>query len=322
MSATIESSPSVARQTPAAIELLDVIVLAGGPGVERDVSVQSGQAVADALTRLGHQVELRNISPDDLSAIGRQADFVFIALHGEFGEDGQVQSLLEERGLPYAGSRSAASKLAFDKAATKRRLEEAGIPTPKWTVVDKAGLSDSLDGFRLPVMLKPVASGSSVDTSIIRDRESYAREVARLVDQDGSALLESYVQGVELTVGVLGDQTLPVCEIRTEREFYDYQAKYLDDDTQYLFDIDLPKAFLENVSRMSLSAHKALGCSALSRVDWMVDAETMSPYVLEVNTIPGFTSHSLLPKSAARIGIGFDQLCQKIIELSLAAAGD
>ena len=123
--------------------------------------------------------------------------------------------------------------------------------------------------------------------------------------------------GPELTVGILGDEALPVCEIKTEREFYDYDAKYVDNSTEYLFDLDLPRSLVERVQTLSVEAHRALGCSVFSRVDWMVDANTLEPFVLEVNTIPGFTDHSLLPKAASRIGLSFDTLCQRIIDLSI-----
>ena len=139
-----------------------------------------------------------------------------------------------------------------------------------------------------------------------------------VVDRYGEALVEQYIDGNELTVGILGERALPVCEIRTKREFYDYDAKYIDDDTQYLFDLDLPTALLERVQALSIDAHRALGCCVFSRVDWMVDAATLEPFVLEVNTIPGFTSHSLLPKAAARVGMSFEQLCGRIVELSLS----
>jgi D-alanine-D-alanine ligase len=296
---------------------LDITVLAGGPGVERDVSLESGRAVADALVRIGHHVELCDISPGDLAALDRPADFVFIALHGEFGEDGTVQAELDSRGLRYAGSGAKASRLAMNKIDAKRCFEQHGIPTPPYELVDRANLEEVLARFTVPAVVKPVASGSSVDTTIVRTHEELRHESTQLVQKYGEALLERYINGPELTVGILGDQPLPICEIRTKREFYDYQAKYVDDDTQYLLDPDLPAALLKRIQSMSLAVHQALGCRAFSRVDWMVESDTLQPFVLEVNTIPGFTSHSLLPKAAARVGIDFDQLCQRIVELSL-----
>lgn len=299
------------------VTALDVTVLAGGPGAEREVSLQSGAAVADALKRLGHRVELADIGPDDLSALLRPADVVFIALHGEFGEDGALQEELQRRGIAYTGSDSTASRLAMDKVAAKRVFEMRGISTPPYEVVDAQSLEDIASRWSPPVVVKPVDSGSSVDTHIVRSADALHEKVAALVGKLGRALVEKFINGPELTVGVLGDRALPVCEIRTKREFYDYAAKYVDDDTQYLFDLDLPGALLTRAQEISLDAHRALRCRAFSRVDLMVDAATNEPYVLEINTIPGFTSHSLVPKAAARVGIGFDQLCQRIIELSL-----
>jgi D-alanine-D-alanine ligase len=299
------------------VELLDITVLAGGPGVEREVSLSSGRAVCDALRRVGHRVELCDIGPTDLSALDRPADFVFIALHGEFGEDGALQAELDARGLRYSGTGAAASRLAMDKAESKQCFERAGVPTPPYELVTRAGLAGLATRIKLPVVVKPVSSGSSVDTSIARTPKALEEAANAVVAKYGKALVEKYIAGPELTVGVLGDDALPVCEIRTQREFYDYQAKYLDDNTQYLFDLDLPPELLVGVQRFSLAAHRALGCRVFSRVDCMVDAASMEPYFLEVNTIPGFTSHSLLPKAAARIGLTFDRLCQRIVELSM-----
>lgn len=312
-----EALPAKTEQRGHRIDAFDITVLAGGPGAEREVSLDSGRAVYEALRRLGHRVTLSDVGPDDLLALDRPADFVFIALHGEFGEDGTVQAELDARGLRYCGSGAAASRLAMDKLRAKRAFEASGIPTPPYEVVDRATLTGLSSRFSLPAVVKPVASGSSVDTTIVRTRRELDRDATVVIDKHGSALVERYVAGPELTVGILGDLALPVCEIRTRRAFYDYQAKYIDDDTQYLFDLELPAELLERVQTLSLAAHLALGCGVFSRVDWMVDGGTLEPYVLEVNTIPGFTSHSLLPKAAARVGLSFDQLCRRIVELSI-----
>jgi D-alanine-D-alanine ligase len=317
-----EASPGKTGLGERRVDVLNITVLAGGPSAEREVSLNSGKAVLEALLRLGHRATLSDIDPDDLSALDRPADFVFIALHGEFGEDGTVQAELDSRGICYAGSGAAASRVAMDKVAAKHRFLSAGVPTPAFDVVDRANLARFSSRVSLPAVVKPIASGSSVDTVIVRTPDDLMRVASSLVDKYGSALVERYIAGPELTVGVLGDMALPVCEIRTQREFYDYQAKYIDDDTQYLFDLDLPPELLERVQALGLAAHRALGCSVFSRVDWMVDGETGEPYVLEVNTIPGFTSHSLLPKAAARVGVSFDDLCARIVELSLEGRGD
>ncbi len=304
-----------ARSTAA--KTLDITVLSGGPGVEREVSLESGRAVQAALYRLGHRVALCDVGPDNLSALDRPADFVFIALHGEFGEDGAVQAELDARGVPYSGSGAEASWLAMDKVAAKRGFESKGVPTPPYEVVDRQSLPGLSSRFSLPAVVKPVALGSSVEITIVQTPKQLDQDAGALVAKYGSALVEAYIAGPELTVGILGDRALPVCEIRTGREFYDYQAKYVDDDTEYLFDLDLPEEFLDRVQTLSLAAHRALGCSVFSRVDWMVGAVTGDPFVLEVNTIPGFTSHSLVPKAARRVGLNFDTLCQRIVELSL-----
>ena len=303
-----------------AISTHDITVLLGGPSEEREVSLNSGRAVASALRRCGHRVTTGDISPDDLSVLGRSADLIFIALHGAFGEDGQLQAVLEERRIPYVGSNAAASHLAIDKAASKRRFTDCVIPTPAYKVVHAAQINQAVNCWKLPTVIKPVDQGSSVDTMIARDAFGFQSALERVVRKYGRCLIEEYIKGPELTVGILGEDALPVCEIRTPREFYDYKAKYIENTTEYLFDLDLPEALLNEVQRLSLEAHRALGCTDFSRVDWMVDEASGRPYVLEVNTIPGFTDHSLLPKAAERVGISFDQLCQRIIEMAMARA--
>ncbi len=314
------TKPMSVGNEPDATEVLplDITVLAGGPGVEREVSLQSGKAVHAALGRLGHRATLCDITPDDLGALDRTADIIFVVLHGEYGEDGGLQAELDARGLRYCGSGAAASRAAMDKEEAKRCFVRDDLPTPPYEVVVPGSVTGLSRRFSVPAVVKPVASGSSVDTIIAREPGVLQATAMDLVNRYGQALVERYIAGPELTVGILGEIALPVCEIRTRREFYDYEAKYVDDDTEYLFDFDLPEPLLTRVQSLSLSAHQALGCSVFSRVDWMVEAETLEPYLLEVNTIPGFTSHSLLPKAAARVGMSFDRLCQRIVELSLA----
>lgn len=303
--------------SPACVSALDITVLAGGPGSEREVSLNSGRAVHEALVRLGHRVEICDIGPADLTALDRPADIVFIALHGEFGEDGTIQSELDRRGMAYCGCDAASSRLAMNKVEAKRSFQRAGIPTPAFVVANESTLDAIEASTWLPAVVKPIAAGSSVDTSIVRGVDELRTAAAQVVDVYGEALIERYIDGPELTVSILGERALPVCEIRPAREFYDYHAKYIDDDTQYLFDPDLPEPLLRRVQSLSLQAHKTLGCRVVSRVDWMIDGSRLEPYILEINTIPGFTNHSLLPKAAARMGLNFDALCQRIVELSL-----
>jgi len=297
---------------------LSIMVLMGGSSVEREVSLRSGLAVAEALESLGHEVLRRDVRPDDLSALGRaEVDVVFVALHGTFGEDGQLQGVLEGRGIRYCGSAPAASHLAMDKVEAKRRFVEVGVPTPAYDVADDGRVAEVVENWSVPVVVKPVDQGSSVDCYVVREARELQPRVSELVGRYGRCLVEQYIDGPELTVGVVGDEALPVCEIRSGREFYDYEAKYEDDSTEYIFDIDLPPELLERVQRQSLAVHRAVGCRDMSRVDWMVDGATLDAYCLELNTIPGFTDHSLLPKAAGRAGMSFERLCQRIVELAM-----
>ncbi|HOB75425.1 MAG TPA: D-alanine--D-alanine ligase [Phycisphaerae bacterium] len=297
---------------------LQITVLSGGPSAEREVSLKSGRAVAAALESLGHKVRIADIAPDSLEALAIPADLVFIALHGSFGEDGQLQQILERHGIRYTGSGPEASALAMDKVAAKYRFIEAEVPTPRFDVVEAGKIDEAMRNWSLPVVVKPIADGSSVDTTIVRDPAGLRDVLSRMTAKYGRCLVEQYIAGPELTVGVLRDEPLPPIQIRTRREFYNYEAKYLDEDTEYLFDIDLPAPTLRLVQDLSVKAGQALGCRDFCRVDWMVDAVTLQPYCLEINTIPGFTDHSLLPKAAAKAGIGFAMLCQRIVESALA----
>ncbi len=311
----------VAPRFPAASAVeraLKITVLSGGPGAEREVSLKSGQAVAAALRQLGHDVTLADVRPEALQALDIPADFVFIALHGAFGEDGQVQRLLDLRGVRYCGSGPDASATAMDKVATKCRLVEAGVPTPRFDVVTPERLAAVAGHWSPPAVVKPVAEGSSIDVVVARTRQELSAGLRDLTARYGRCMIEQFIPGLELTVGILGDQALPPIQIRTRRGFYDYQAKYLDDDTEYLFEIDLPAELLARVRALSLRAHEALGCRDFSRVDWMIDRASGQPYALEINTIPGFTDHSLLPKAAARAGLSFPQLCARIVELGMS----
>ncbi|MGB0716785.1 MAG: D-alanine--D-alanine ligase [Phycisphaerae bacterium] len=312
-----QGAAPVQNQVEKVAKPLDIIVLAGGPSSEREVSLASGEAVFVAIDKLGHHTVIDDINEENLSAIERKADLVFIALHGEFGEDGTLQRELDQRGIRYTGSGARASELAMHKVNAKRRFEAAGLPTPSCFVANHENFDQLFDRISAPAVIKPVASGSSVDTTIAHDESALRNDAQQVVSKYGEALVETFVDGPELTCAVLGDEALPVCQIVPAREFYDYHAKYHANDTRYEFEIDLPETLLAEVQRLALAAHTSLGCEVFSRVDFMVDAD-MNPYILEVNTIPGFTSHSLVPKAARRIGVGFEALCQKIVELSLA----
>lgn len=300
---------------------LDITVLMGGPSSEREVSLVSGRAVADALARCGHKVTTADISPEDNSALSREGlEVVFIALHGPFGEDGQVQLLCEEGGLAYVGSGPVASKLAMDKDASKRLFRAAALDTPAWVVVEKGAQPDRLAELLAqtppPCVLKPIDGGSSVDVTIARDEPARDEALADLLAAYGRAMIEEFIPGREMTVGILAEEALPLVEIRPAREFYDYFAKYEDDATQYIVAPDVPPGVADRLARDALKAHQALGCRDFSRVDFMLTDDGRA-HVLEVNTIPGFTSHSLLPKAAAAAGVSFEQLCDRLVGLAL-----
>ncbi len=303
---------------------LKVMVLAGGPDREREVSLASGREVAAGLKEAGHQVELRDITPDNLAALDEFADWggdvVFPALHGPWGEGGRLQRVLDERGFPYVGSAAPAAELAIDKQLSKIVFQNKKLPTPEFEFL-RVGEPMTMAP---PVVLKPYNEGSSIDVVICHDRETAERARADLCNKYRSVLVERFVRGRELTVGVLGGvggvpakyEALPPIEIVSAATFYDYDAKYDRDDTQYLFDIDLPEPVLSEIRRLALQAHRVLGCRHLSRVDFLVD-EAHRPWCLEVNTIPGFTSHSLLPKAAARAGIAWPALLDRLVRLPL-----
>jgi D-alanine-D-alanine ligase len=290
---------------------LRITVLRGGPGAERDISLASGKAVAEALRHRGHNVFEADINPEDLSALDRPADVVFPALHGTFGEDGQLQRILEQRGIHFVGSGAAASALAMNKIASKERVIQLGLDTPDyevWTGITE----DPRSRLPLPVVVKPADQGSSVATFIVHDAERFASAVTEVVRTFGRALVERFVSGDEITVGILGGEPLPPICVRPRRAFYDYQAKYHDDATEYLFDAGHTAELLERAQAASRRIFHALGCRHLGRVDWMADADERL-WFLEVNTIPGFTSHSLVPKAAARVGVPFDELVERLV---------
>ena len=318
MTPALDTATSRRTVRQAGRRTLRITVLMGGPSAEREVSLASGAAVADALESLGHRIERADISPENLEALNLEADVVFIALHGSFGEDGQLQQILDDRDIRYAGSGPQASARSMDKVRTKLTLLEEGIPTPPYAVVDAGKCERELICWRLPAVIKPVHEGSSVDCQIAQHPLQAAAMTDRLVRKHGRCLIEDYIRGPELTVSILGDRALPVCQIIPRREFYDYRAKYEDEATEYSFEPSVPEEVVRRVQEDSLRAHRALGCRDFSRVDWMVDQETSQPYCLEVNTIPGFTTHSLLPKAAARTGLDMAALCEEMVSLALS----
>lgn len=296
---------------PSGAVALRITVLAGGPSAEREVSLDSGRAIADALRRRGHAVHLADISPEDLSALDQPADVVFPALHGTWGEDGQLQAILERRGLPFVGSGSCASRLAMDKLAAKRAVAALGLDTPAFEMVTSASAPAWAPRLPPPLIVKPVDQGSSVLT-VVAPRQSDARRgVEAVVARFGRALVERFIAGDEITVGIIDGEPLPPICVRPKSDFYDYDAKYRDDRTEYLFDAGHGAALYRRAAENSARVFAALGCRHLARVDWIADRAGRL-WFLEVNTLPGFTSHSLVPKAAARAGMSFDELVDRL----------
>jgi UDP-N-acetylmuramate--L-alanine ligase len=297
-----------------------VAVLYGGDSAEREVSLHSGRAVADALRRKGHEVRLLDISEGllskgDVSALigPDRPDVCFLAVHGTNAEDGAIQGLLQLLHLPYTGSCIGASSTAMDKDATKRVLEHHGIRVPKGKLVTNP---DEKIDFEGPWVVKPNAQGSTVGISFVEDPEALEWAIARALAYDDAVLVEEWVRGMEISTPILGYEALPPVEIATHGEHYDFASKYLPGATEEIVPARLRPEILKEAQRIALEAHRALGCAGATRTDAIVrDPEGAAEIVvLEVNTLPGMTATSLLPNSAAAAGIPFDDLCERLVE--------
>lgn len=293
-----------------------VAVLYGGLSSERDVSVQTGQAVIEALEGLGYTVAAIDAGRDlPAQLVSSGAAVVFNALHGTFGEDGRVQGMLDWMGLPYTGEGIRASLLAFDKALAKKAYREAGVPVAAdvvWTADDVARKGPDNLPFGLPVAVKPVAEGSSVGVTLVHEESAFAAAIEAAAP--GPVMVEVLVDGPEMSVVCLGDDALGCVEIEPLRDFYDYEAKYGGAGTRYHVPPRLSPAQLASVETVGLAAHRALGCSSVTRSDVILGAD--GPIVLETNTLPGMTASSLVPKVAAARGIEFPALIERILDLA------
>lgn len=290
-----------------------ITVLRGGPSAEREVSLVSGAAVARGLREAGHQVFESDILPTDLSALDHPCDAVFPVLHGAFGESGELQEILESRGLPFVGSGSRASRIGIDKVSTKRVWERAGLPTPPYQVISRADRhAADLSGLGLPVVVKAIDSGSSIDVMICRDASAALAALDQLLDRHDAVLIEAFIPGAEITVGLLEERPLAPIRIVARREFFDYTAKYVASDTEHRFDTGLPPYIVERCRELARHANQAIGARDLARVDIMLDKRN-NPYLLEINTLPGFTPKSLLPEAAAHAGITFSALVDRLV---------
>jgi len=304
---------------------LNIPVLMGGVSNERKVSLKSGKAVEKALQEAGHQVttvDVKGRRVPDLS--GLHPDVAFLALHGEFGEDGQIQNMLDARGIPYTGSGPDASRRAMDKIASKRTFVLNSIPTADYfTLESDEGMVDARNRARqlgFPLVCKPADGGSSLGVAVVKTEEELDGAVECAFENGDRLLMEEYVRGREFTVGVLDGEPLPMVEIVPKQEFFDYYAKYEDEETTYI----TPVALIESVYRKALKlgkrVYEALGCRHFARVDLLYGYDGQL-YVLEVNTIPGFTPRSLLPMAAEEAGMGFTELCDLIVRLAAREQG-
>lgn len=287
-----------------------VAVLKGGPSAEREVSLRSGAAVARGLRDAGYDVVEIDVTHRKLN-IPDGVDAVFIALHGEYGEDGEVQSELDRLQLPYTGSGALASKSAFDKEISKRLFMQHGVPTPEYEVLHN-GQRPSLE---LPVVIKPTCQGSTIGVHRITQPVQWDAAMEDTLKYGEKVLVERFIEGKELTVGIVGEKVLPVIEIVAPDGWYDYKAKYTKGVTQYLIPAPLDEHTTARCVSVAKSAFDALGCRGFGRVDIRL-ANDGSPFVLEVNTIPGFTETSLLPMSASTCSITFPKLCEIILSMA------
>jgi D-alanine-D-alanine ligase len=293
----------------------NITVLAGGPSAEREVSLRSGAAVARALASLGHAVSTLDPGDGRGWVLPAGTDVVFLALHGTYGEDGTVQGQLDELGVAYTGCDAAASRLAFDKVATKDRCLAAGVPTGRFVVFGAPRAAWPAD-WQPPVVLKPVRQGSSVGLQFVDEPGAFAPALREALRFDSAVLMEERILGREATVGILEDRALPVVEVRPKRGGYDYHSKYTSGATDYLVPAPFEATTTVAIQAAALGAFRAVGGRDYGRVDVMVRPDG-SPVVLEVNTLPGMTELSLFPKAAGAAGLDFPALCGRMVELAL-----
>jgi len=298
---------------------LRIGVLGGGVSTERDISLVSGRCAHKALVERGLNAVFIDVITRNQEKIKElihsfNINLAFIALHGEFGEDGQIQEILEELGIGYTGSGPKASALAMNKAHSKRIFKAKRIPTPNFaTFLNEEDIPGDL---RYPLVVKPCSSGSSIGVSIVINQDNLKGALDLAFLHSNSVILEDYIEGRELTVGILGDNSLTVVEIISKKGYFDFDAKYSHGASDFIAPAQLDKRIEREVKSVSLAAHRALGCKHFSRVDMRL-AKNNLPFVLEVNSIPGLTSHSLLPLSAKVSGIDFNELIFKMVELAL-----
>ena len=297
-----------------------IAVLMGGPGSERDVSLATGHGVSKALRSLGADVVEVDVH-DENFALPKDVDLAFITIHGTFGEDGQLQEILEERGVPYTGDGVEASQAAFDKILSKEKFREYDVVTPEWEVIE-GGQRPTIS---VPLVVKPARQGSTVGVVIVKDASELDSAMAEAAKYDRKLLIEKFVSGRELTIGILGDLALPILEIIPKGGFYDFNNKYpflnpqAGGAAEHVCPAKIDPNKTKQIQEQALHAFRALGLVVYGRVDVLLP-DSGNPFVLEVNTIPGMTEASLLPEAAAAAGINYVDLCARIIALSRARA--
>ncbi len=292
-----------------------VAVLLGGKSAEREVSLKSGGMVLKALRARGVDAYPFDPAERGLDAlIDEKFDRVFIALHGRFGEDGTVQGILEWLGIPYTGSGVLASALAMDKLRTKRIWGAEKLPTPKYELLgEHTNFRIAARRLGVPLMVNPASEGSSIGMSKVRAAAKLEEAYRLAAKYDPVVIAEEFVDGIELTGAVLGEQALPLIKLETPRDFYDYEAKYVADDTRYIVPCGLPEKKERELQELCLAAFRSLGCRGWGRVDLML-YKRGRPYLLEINTSPGMTDHSLVPMAARAVGMSYEDLCLQILE--------
>jgi D-alanine-D-alanine ligase len=295
-------------------------VLLGGLSSEREVSLASGNAILEALKEKGYHAVAIDVGRDAAIRIHELGiDLAFIALHGKFGEDGAIQGMLEMMGIPFTGSGILASAVGMNKTVSKQVFRSRGLDVGPYEVIhtgEAERIAKVIDQIRYPVVIKPHSEGSSVGVSLVFKKEDVARAVELAFQYGREILVEKFIKGKEVQVGILGDRALGAIEIVPKRAFYDYAAKYEQGMSDHFFPARIPEAVYNKTLEAGLAAHRAIGCRGYSRVDFIIDEKGV-PYILEVNTLPGMTATSLLPEIARGVGISFPDLVEEILRLAL-----
>ena len=309
---------------------LKILLVTGGNDAEREISLKSARQVQQALQTAGHNVLFIDLDPNDLSCFENGTfDIVFTMMHGPFGEGGPLQTILQNKALKFTGCNASSSALAMNKHQAKVAMTKAGLLVPPGILFGKTtlepadhfiqiktALSYFVADHQAKIVVKPNSDGSSVGVTIADNIEVAANAIYNGLVKFDQMLAELFITGRELTVGILGEKVLPIIEIKSATSFYDFDAKYLKDDTQYLFELDIGPELIEKIQNQALKAFKALGCRDLGRVDFLLPKDG-APVVLEINTIPGMTDHSLLPMACEKIGINMPTLCDQIAQFAL-----